>query len=345
MGAAVVDLGTDVTWDELAEASRSLERPRPFKLALGAVTEIARTPDLPIPYRLEGNRVIEEPSALAELDQATSRFRETLSTLLDLTPRKEVFIYVHGYHNRFEDAVFAMAELWHFLGRIGVPVVYTWPAGYPGLFGYTYDRESSEFTVHHLRETLKFLADFPEIEKIHIVAHSRGTDVAVAAVRELSIAARASGRDPRERFKIHNLVLAAPDLDVQVATQRFGGDRIDLSVRRMTVYTSPADSAIGVAAALFASPRGRVGTFGMEDLDANLKRGMQFSDANLSFINYPEAKASPLDQFGHSYFRNSPAVSSDLVLLLRDDLDPGAPGRPLEHVGLEFWRVPSNYPN
>jgi hypothetical protein len=72
---------------------------------------------------------------------------------------------------------------------------------------------------------------------------------------------------------------------------------------------------------------------------------MQFSDANLSFINYPEVKTSPLDQFGHSYFRNSPAVSSDLVLLLRDDLDPGAPGRPLEHVGLEFWRVPSNYPN
>lgn len=63
-------------------------------------------------------------------------------------------------------------------------------------------------------------------------------------------------------------------------------------------------------------------TFQLKDY---LKRGMQFSDANLSFINYPEAKASPLDRYGHSYFRNSPAVSSDLVLLLRDDLDPGPP--------------------
>jgi hypothetical protein len=117
-------------------------------------------------------------------------------------------------------------------------------------------------------------------------------------------------------------VLAALDLDVQVATQRLGGDRIDLSVHRLTVYTSPADSAIGIASALFPSPRGRVGTFGIEDLDGNLLKGMQFSDANLSFINYPEAKASPLDRYEHSYFRTAPAVSSDLVLLFRDDLDP-----------------------
>jgi esterase/lipase superfamily enzyme len=46
-------------------------------------------------------------------------------------PRKEVFIFVHGFHNDFNDAAFVMAELWHFLGRIGVPIVYTWPSGYP----------------------------------------------------------------------------------------------------------------------------------------------------------------------------------------------------------------------
>ena len=76
-----------------------------------------------------------------------------------------------------------MAELWHFLGRIGVPIIYTWPAGYPGLFGYTYDRESSEFTVNHFRELLTLMAGFPEIEKINLIAHSRGTDIAVTKDR------------------------------------------------------------------------------------------------------------------------------------------------------------------
>jgi len=53
---------------------------------------------------------------------------------------------------------------------------------------------------------------------------------------------------------------------------------------------------------------------------------------------------SGVDSFGHSYFRNAPTVSSDVILMLRDDLDPGAPGRPLENLGHKFWRVPPGYP-
>ena len=31
-------------------------------------------------------------------------------------------------------------------------------------------------------------------------------------------------------------------------------------------------------------------------------------------------------------------------LMIRHGLKPGEPGRPLEHVGLNFWRVPEGYP-
>lgn len=48
--------------------------------------------------------------------------------------------------------------------------------------------------------------------------------------------------------------------------------------------------------------------------------------------------------YGHDYFRTNPAVSSDLVLMLRYGFEPGEAGRPLEHIGLNFWRVPPNYP-
>jgi hypothetical protein len=41
---------------------------------------------------------------------------------------------------------------------------------------------------------------------------------------------------------------------------------------------------------------------------------------------------------------DAPTVSSDLILMLRDDLDPGPPGRPLEPLGFKFWRVPPGYP-
>ena len=350
-GTAVVDLGRDITWDELLEASRTQRRLKPVKLELREVTELVRGPNTPLPYALVDGKVVQEPTLVAQSEAAAEAFRSALVKQLALTPRKEVFIYVHGYRNTFENAAFAMAELWHFLGRIGVPIIYTWPAGYPGLFGYTYDRESSEFTIYHLREVLGFIASFPEVEKIHLIAHSRGTDVAVAAVRELTLLARGAGIDPRKKYKIHNLVLAAPDLDLQVATQRIAGDQLVLSVNRFTIYTSPADKAIGFARKLFQSPRGRVGTAGLGDVDETIKAAMEFgrehSPTNLAIVNFSgasDAEHSQRDRYGHSYFRDAPTVSSDLVLMLRDDLDPGTPGRPLEPIGLRFWRVPPGYP-
>jgi len=32
------------------------------------------------------------------------------------------------------------------------------------------------------------------------------------------------------------------------------------------------------------------------------------------------------------------------VLMIRYGFKPGEPGRPLEHIGLNFWRVPEGYP-
>jgi hypothetical protein len=43
------------------------------------------------------------------------------------------------------------------------------------------------------------------------------------------------------------------------------------------------------------------------------------------------------DGYGHSYFRDAPTVASDVVLVLRVDLDPGTPGRPLVPIGHHLW--------
>jgi len=167
-------------------------------------------------------------------------------------------------------------------------------------------------------------------------------------VRELTLQARAIGIDPRKKHKIHNLVLATPDLDVQVAVQRIAGDQLIASIDRFTIYSSPADKAIGASTWLFESPRGRVGTLGLGDLDGYLKNlaefGVKHAATNFAVINFSGLPDANADRYGHSYFRDAPTVSSDLVLMLRDDLDPGPPGRPLERLGLRFWRIPPGYP-
>ncbi len=340
VGTTVVDLGQNATWENLVEASRTHTRFGEFELRLVSINEFARLPPTPMPYQVIDGKIVQDPEAVAARDASVARVQAEVKRRLALTPRKDVYIYVHGYHNTFEDATFALAELWHFFGREGLPIVYTWPAGHPGIFGYTYDRESSEFTVFHLKQVIKFLSEQPEVENIHLIAHSRGTDVAVSAFRELVIWARGAGISPRERFKIKNFVFAAPDLDVEVISQRIAAERLVLEVDQGTLYSSPDDEAIGIAEMLFASPRGRLGTVAIGELNEEEIGRMKANAARVTVVNFEGESTG----YGHDYFRTNPAVSSDLVLMIRYGFKPGETGRPLEHIGLNFWRVPEGYP-
>jgi len=343
-GKALIGLGDDLNWEQLKEASRTNKRLESVDLKILDIEEIVRGPNSPIPFTEVDGLIVEKESFVEERSKAGEVFHQAIARQLALSPRKEVFIFVHGYHNKFEDSVFVMAELWHFLGRYGVPIAYSWPSGHPGLFGYTYDSESSEFTVYHLRQVLTLVASFPEVEKINLIGHSRGTDVVVTAMRELTIEARAQGLDPKEVYKLHNFVIAAPDIDLQVAIQRIMGDHLAFSANRFTIYSSPKDKAMGISQWFNSSPRGRVGTLGLDKMPETMEETVDFSSANISFINFSGKKDEGGGGIDHSYFRKVPSVSSDLILMLREDVDPGSPERPLEPLGQKFWKIPRGYP-
>jgi esterase/lipase superfamily enzyme len=300
-----------------------------------SVEELGRLPATPYQFQLIENGAVEPvPQVVAELNEAEAAARRVLLERLALTPRKEVFIGVHGVSNKFDDAILGTAELWHFMGREGVPIAYTWPAGAPGLFFYTTDRESCEFTVLHLKQMLKVLATIPEVEKINLLAHSRGTDVATTALRELVIEARAAGIDPRQHFRIDNLILAAADIDIEVASQRIAGEALDLAVGRMTIYTNISDSALSASGKLFSS-RLRLGALNPDRLTPLQKAAIESSN-NLDIIIY---KGSGGGIFRHSYYRD-PAISSDMLMLLRYGWLPGEGGRrTLEPKGKNIWTL------
>jgi len=347
-GSVVVDIGHDLTWDALVKGTQSSTSKRDFELSVRSVEEIGRFPRTPAPYTVVDNAVIEDREYEAREDQAADRFRQEVLRRLALTPRQEVFIYVHGYNNTFDDAAYVAAEFWHFLGREGVPLLYTWPAGYPGLFGYTYDRESSEYTVFHLKQILSIVSAMPEVKAMHIIAHSRGTDTVTAAIRELFIFARGAGVHPLERYKIRNLVLMAPDLDVGVVQQRLTAERVAHGFGNFTMYYSPSDDAIGIAESLFSSPRGRLGTLDLSKVSARDLDVVELRSERVALILFEGGDSDEGEiqgSYGHSYFRTNPRVSSDLFLMLRSGLPPGSPGRPLEKLGPGFYKIPPGYPN
>jgi len=349
-GSVTVIPGPAMNWNQLVAASETANRSREVELHIGDIAEQGRYPETPFPL-VEGEEgmIKEDPASHILFDVANNNFQEELNRRLAIAPKKEVFIYIHGYNNSFAVAAYTLAELWHFSGRESVPILYSWPAGRGGASGYGYDRESGEFTIFHLKQLLRTLASKPEIEKIHILAHSRGTDVISTALRELFIEARASGKDPRSLYRIVNLILAAPDIDVEVMSQRMIAERLGFSVGRTTIYTSSQDKAIRLSELLFGSIS-RVGRLVSINQDQELVPDQdqikiqdisrvieqQMIKNNLSFIEVQGES----NFFGHNYFHSNPAVSSDLIMLLRYEAPPGKEhGRPIKPIGPNIWVI------
>jgi esterase/lipase superfamily enzyme len=308
----------------------------PPTLELTSVRELVQLPPTPYPYQVRDNGRIEtDPGVSAELERANEKARQDILKRLALTPRKEIIVQVHGVATDFDEAVLALAETWHFLGREGVPIAYTWPAGRRGLFFYTKDRESGEFTLLHLKQFLRFLTDVPEVERIHVLAHSRGTDIFLSALRELVIEHRAAGLDPRQELKIENLVLIAADIDLEVALQRISGEAMSPAIGQVTIYANADDEALSVSSSLFGSQQ-RVGSLRPGDVPDIARQEVE-RIGNVDLIVCEDVGGG---FFRHGYY-SDPTVSSDILMLLRYGWRPGEGQRVnLEAQGDNIWRIP-----
>jgi esterase/lipase superfamily enzyme len=338
-GSARVTLNPALPWDELERQSLEQDRSTQITLELASVEEQGRFPRTPWSVVRTADGLAIDPEVKREALRVKEQFEAELQRRLALSPKREILMFVHGFNNQFEDAAETLAEMWHFLGREHVPVLYTWPAGRGGMRGYTYDRESGEFTIFHLKNTIQHLAESAGVEKIHLLAHSRGTDVLTSALRELLLASRAAGNDNLETYRIENVTLAAPDLDVDVTLQRLAAEFLSDEVGEVTIYTSQGDRAISAAQALFSS-RERMGRLGLDDVATDRLKDLDNVEG-LSFVDLQE-KA---DRTGHGYFHSSPEASSDLIMTIRYGMRPGVEGgRPLTRVGPVFWRIEPGYP-
>ena len=185
-------------------------------------------------------------------------------------------MFVHGFNNRFEDAVFRFAQFVHDSGVEGqvVPVLFSWPSKGRVLY-YGYDRESVEYSRDELESGLRFLAQDPEVGEITVLAHSMGNWVTLEALRQMAI------RDGKVAQKIHNVILAAPDVGVDVAYKQI--DQIyALGARRpkFVLVTSEDDRALAISRRVWGEPR--LGSIdpNQEPDESNLKReGIKVIDA------------------------------------------------------------------
>lgn len=350
-GEAAVSIGQGMTWSELVEHSQSAKRSERVTMEMGAVRETGRFPDEPYELEVTSQGVQRSRDVVERHETTRAAFEVDLQDRLERSADGEVILYIHGFNETFETAAFTTAELCHFFGREDVCAFFTWPAASTGnmLTRYAGTTESADYAVGHLVKSIRLIAQTPGLRSIQILAHSRGSALLLSALRELALQAVAAGIEPAAAYRIDNVVLLSPDIDADVARQKIEliGSDPDLVSRwsqerlprfingRLTIYASPSDRALRASTALFRS-RVRVGRFAADGLPEEARAHFGAWE-KIDFVIY-QGKAT--DRFGHSYFASNPAVSADLVQLIRFQRAPGEAGRALVPKGEAIWTFP-----
>ena len=223
-----------------------------------------------------------------DLPQALATFSRRLAA----TPGRRVLVFVHGYNNRFDDAVFRLAQIVHDSDASVAPVLFTWPSR-ASLLAYGYDRESTNYSRTALETVLREIAHDPAVGEVDILAHSMGNWLTMEALRQMAI------RDGRVAPKIKTVMLAAPDIDIDV----FRGQMRDIGRERpqMTLFVSGDDRALAVSKRVWQSSA-RLGA--IDPSQEPYKTEIEAS--GLTVIDLTKVKAG--DRLNHGKFAESPEV-------------------------------------
>lgn len=269
--------------------------------------ELTESPDRHIV--LQNVRIEEDDTWFSEIADRTS----TSTGDRPLTDGNGVFVFIHGYNVRFDDALKRTAQLSTDLGVKGPAICYSWPSR-GQLAGYTADESTVAWSAPHLEQLVNDLRERSGVKSINIVAHSMGNRALLQAVERIGIrlegVARAAQQlDPTSEFTppkvIDHLVMAAPDVDVETFTSRYV-DHLNRVARRRTLYFSAGDRALWVSQFLHGGQRvGLTGAF-----------------ASLRGIDAIDIGEQSFFSLGHSYYGSEPAVIDDLAAVLLDDKQP-----------------------
>jgi esterase/lipase superfamily enzyme len=203
----------------------------------------ARQPgDVTLPSSLPGNP--ERDFVILRADRVDlAQAKANFDTRIKRTPGRRVLIFVHGFNTRFEEAVYRFAQIVHDARVDVAPVLFTWPSG-GRVTDYVYDRDSAVYSRDAFEAVLQALVKDPNVDSISILAHSMGNYLAIESLRQMSI--RDRGLSP----KIRDVMLASPDIDVDVFRRQIA--EIDAGPRpaQFTLFVSRDDRALGLSSFL-----------------------------------------------------------------------------------------------
>src|SRR5215472_9010025 len=183
-------------------------------------------------------------------------FSRAVSAEAKQTHRSKVLVFVHGFNNRFDEAIYRLAQISHDSQAPAIPVLFSWPSrGEVRLIAYAADRESATESRDALEKLLDTLSLNPNVAGITVLAHSMGCAVTLEALRSKAM------QSGRVGDKIKNVLLVAPDVsvdDFRTEIAQLGHKR-----PRIALFVSQDDQALKLSRTLAG------GVQRMGDINAN----------------------------------------------------------------------------
>jgi esterase/lipase superfamily enzyme len=243
-------------------------------------------------------------------------FVNALRQQIKSSPSKDLFIFVHGFNNTFEDAARRVAQLAYDLDFDGTPLLYSWPSQ-GSATAYAVDEAAVGISGRKMADFLETVVDQSGAERIHVLAHSMGNRALIEALQTY-LAKRA----PENRRHIFGqIVFTAPDVDKDYFMDVIPS--LQGAAERVTLYASSNDYALRSSQIIHGAPR--AGNAG----DSIIIR--------LAGLDTIDMSAVPADALGHSYFAaNSGAIYDIFRLLWRGDPPPQRCGMNAHKVAGSF---------
>jgi esterase/lipase superfamily enzyme len=169
---------------------------------------------------------LEKPTLVSALSASAKR-----------TSGGKVLIFVHGFNNHFDEAVFRFAQIIHDSKVPAIPVLFSWPSrGLVGLSAYKDDLQSATDSEAALLQLLDLVGANSNVKEVTILCHSMGCFLRLEALRTKAV------RDGKVGGKVKNVLLVAPDVDINLfdaGMRQMGRDR-----PRFALFVSQDDGAL-----------------------------------------------------------------------------------------------------
>ncbi|PLX37404.1 MAG: hypothetical protein C0605_07395 [Hyphomicrobiales bacterium] len=225
----------------------------------------------------------------------------------------DILVFIHGFNVLFKDALRRTAQIAFDFKFRGTPIVFSWPSD-NNLLSYASDRENAFWSVKYLEKFLiKLQAKYPG-KRLHVVAHSMGSQVLVNALRLLAYSGKSK--------LFTNVILCAPDFDAELFSQQIAEEVRPLS-QSWVIYVSRNDIALSFS----------------ETVNAVQRLGTPLTPINgYQVIDASEIEVTPwsVPEF-HSYYATKQSVIRDMISVLKLEQPARRHLKEKLKTGLTYW--------